>query len=45
VGSKLISFKILNGNVVDAIAGSVPAPNSGSFENTGSQAPNGAHQK
>jgi len=33
VGSKLVSSKILDGNGVKAMPGSIPAPNSGSFEN------------
>jgi len=33
VGSKLVSSKILDGNRVKAMPGSIPAPNSGSFEN------------
>jgi len=40
VGSYLVSSKILNGNGVKAMTGSIPAPNSGTFEikkNTSSQ--------
>jgi len=33
VGSKLVSSKILDGNGVKAMPGSIPAPNTGSFEN------------
>jgi len=33
VGSKLVSSKILDGNGVKAMPGSIPAPNSGSFQN------------
>jgi len=40
VGSNLVSSKILDGNGVKAMPGSIHAPNSGSFDykkNTGSQ--------
>jgi len=41
VGSNLISSKILDGNEVKAMPGSIPGPKSGSFsknkKNTGSQ--------
>jgi len=33
VGLNLVSSKILDGNGVKTMAGSIPAPNSGSFEN------------
>jgi len=33
VGSKLVSSKLLDGNEVKAMPGSIPSPNSGSFEN------------
>jgi len=33
VGFKHVSSKILDGNRVKAMPGSIPAPNSGSFEN------------
>jgi len=33
VGLKLVSSKFLDGNGVKAIPGSIPEPNSGSFEN------------
>jgi len=33
VGSKLVSSKTLDGNGVKAMPGSIPAPNSVSFEN------------
>jgi len=33
VGSNPVSFKILDGNGVKAMAGLIPVPNSGSLEN------------